>query len=231
MPGYPDWQRVQTRVQTALFRNTALSVPVSVVEGPWMVANLERVLVIVSATGTSYYTCRIDWWLDQAMTQNIGGVTIQLLGGPRPYAESLAVASPFMSVTITALSFVGGDTVSLQVIPNSNAVVASALTSPFMIDQANLTVAHGSTSSFIAATVQPGRAQWVTQTASPSSDLFVDVWTQAGTWESTYAMHVTAVPWNDSRTIILPNAPVRGRITNSDTVDHTYNFLVASFAS
>lgn len=228
MPGYPDWQRVDTRVQAALFYAAALPVTLLVNVGTFYVANLERVMFSMILTGSGAYKVRVLWYNDQALSQLVAETDVVINTDSFTWRQSLPVVSQWMKVQTVPITAGGGDTMQVSIVPNSNPVPLSQSNSPLVIAQDGVSIGAGATPVFTSGFVIPGPAVVSANSISPKWFLNVQFLNNAGTWQNLDQWNQGAASLTVNADVVLPSAPVRLQIGNQDVSAHTF---VASLGS
>lgn len=228
MPGYPDWQRVDTRVQGALFYAAAQPVGVFAVLGTFYVANLERVMFSVALTGSGAYKIQIMWYNDQALSQLVTETDVVVNTDGSNWRQSLPVVSQWMRVTITPVTANVGDTAKISIVPNSNPVPLSQSNSPLVIALDGVSIGATTTMTFTSGFVIPGPAVVSANSISPKWFLNVQFLNNAGSWQNLDQWNQGAASLTVNADVVLPSAPIRLQIGNQDASARTF---VASLGS
>lgn len=228
MPGYPDWQRVDTRVQGALLYAAAQPVTLLVTLGTFYVANLERVMFSMILTGSGAYKVRVLWYNDQALSQLVAETDVVINTDSFTWRQSLPVVSQWMRVQVVPITGGVGDTMQVSIVPNSNPVPLSQSNSPLVIALDGTSIGAGATQVFVSGFVIPGPAVVSANSISPKWFLNVQFLNNAGTWQNLDQWNQAAASLTVNADVVLPSAPVRLQIGNQDVSARTF---VASLGS
>lgn len=214
MPGYPDWQKVQTRVGAALVYSDGLDGNAQHSSGVQYIGNFESVLLMFQPFGSDRWTMTISYCQNPDGT-NVTVVNSGLVGnGDGNLVVSLPVLAPYMVVTVSAGILANGSTYNIRLIPSTNGPAAGNLSNLTLINRINATVAASGSVTQEAGGIWPGAAVLAFSTVSTNWSMNLEQLLSNGTWQAFWTHQGTATQ-NDCCTVILPFAPVRVHFINS----------------
>lgn len=229
MPGYVDWQRVQTRVlpplnegQTSLQPSTGPSI------GPYFVGNLERVFISLQLNGTGTYNISFVWCLNADGTGYVNEFDGGINGNSDIWTQSLPVQAPYLQMIITPVSGVTSDTLTAYLLPNSNAVPMSESRSPILVIADQAAIGANTFKEFNSQYIAPGPAR--VHFYSSVATWFAEVKMISSTGVSTTIAHwsVTAANTTISETVVLPAFPCLLHVNNSTASSGNFDASLAS---
>jgi hypothetical protein len=228
MPGYPDWQRVDTRVQAPIFFAAAQDVTGNHNLGPFYVANLERVLVSVFGNTFGSYQFTLSWFNDAAMTQQVSFIDIVIDATATTWVQSIAVQAQYVVLIVAAIAPVAGDTAEISLVPNSNEVPVTQAIPSILVTQDGVSIPATTTSTFESPYIAPGPA--VVHAFTVATTWFIDVqyMNLSGVWHTMYQWTFTTASQTLNQEITLPSAPVRLAVHNSDAGAHPFILTLGS---
>lgn len=213
--GYPDWQHIQTRAGVPIAFLPGQSIPAATTFGPWYLANWPSVTIIASPGGTSSYTMNIQWWADEAMTQSIEFHTVVIAAANWPYLMTHGVFSSWLSLRITPIAFVAGDTVDVVVTPTTARLPLVDLFDPTALKINNATVAAGATLTTNSLLITPGPGDFYFKTNATAWTMKIQYFSTGGVWTDLYVFDNTVSNGLYTNQIVLPPYPLRTQFTNS----------------
>lgn len=220
--GYPDWQRVDTRVGRQLAFDQNITVSTSKVYGPFYIGTYPGVQIKINASGTSIYTTNIEWSSDQAFTQVLFGQLSALGGGGGNLGQVFPASAAFVRITITAVTFVAGDTLTVSIVPTSVIQSQASLLNPVTIDPGFQSIAAGGTVTNGPGLITPGRADFLIQTDTPNGMVTFQELNTAGAWTTFYRILIGAGGAGADFPVMLGRGPTRYQLTNSDAAAHGF---------
>lgn len=214
MPGYPDWQRVQTRVGAAISYSGSVNGNNQFSTGVVPVANYESVLLLVRPTGTDRWSMTVEYY-QNADGSNPTVINQGIIGnGDGDLVVSLPVLGPYMSVTIGPGALGNGSSYLFALVPSTNPPGAGNLSTLQLINRVNATVAASTSVTQEPNGIWPGPAVLTFSTVSTNWSMNLEQLLANGTWQAFYTAQGTA-GFNDCCSLILPFAPVRVHFINS----------------
>lgn len=212
--GYPDWQHIDTKVGRQLAFDTAITVSASKVYGPFYVGNYPGVQIKINASGTSMYTINVEWASDQAFTSVLFGQFFALGGGGGNLARVFPSAGAWVRVTITAVTFVAGDTITASMVPTFIIQSPASLLNPVTIDAGTQSIAAGGSVTNGPGLIIPGPARFLIQTACTNGQVVFQELTTGGVWFTFFVINIGANGLDQSFDMLLSLNPCRYQLSN-----------------
>lgn len=229
--GYPDWQRVQTHAYNPFYNVTQDTGGVEKSTGLLYVANFPVITMLITATGTSVYNIEMQWYSD---SDKVNALLVEQIGvgaGVGPYRNAHGVISPWVIVFITPVTYVAGDTVHLELVPNTIRVPATQLSYPYLVRQTNLSINAGATQTDNSNAIVPGPGILnFHSAASTSHTVHFQALEADGNWYDAFTYSATVTPDTQVFQVTLPPRPTRLQVTNNGAAAHQYVYSLSSWA-
>lgn len=224
--GYPDWQRVATRIPAPLAVAPNIIPSPSEIIGPFYVGNTPFVNVLVVLVGGSgILSCTLEWNENKAFSGF--GVNNEIWaddtnGGFRYQFSPLL---PWLRLTLENHGSSSLE-IDLLVQPTFNAATNPNLTAGILQDATGVAVNAGATETLNSFTVAPGPAvisltfnanAWILQLQRRLSN---GGWFAVGQWNG------ASIGSYFAQQITLPPYPTRFQFTNNDTAAHNLSLFM-----
>jgi hypothetical protein len=224
--GYPDWLRTFATSRTLFSQDIALSSAVTVIRGPFMVANAHSVAISMRAT-TNHVGCLLDWSQDSAGTVATFRDSIDVRQGTR-FEQTVTCKGPWLKVTLLPFPGLGVSSVfdfTLAESPFEFVGNRTSDTAAFMVVSVNIGAGATDTQIGPRVMVAPAVFSLIMFGATNWSAVVSSIDAQGNTDRLIQVDQSSPhVPFP----FYLPSIPVQVAVTNNDAGAHLTDYQIVA---
>lgn len=228
MPGYPDWQRIQTRVPLPVLNNPSVSLDGSAKAlGTFFVGNTPYLAIIMTVLATGGgMRLRLIWQETPDITSKIS-VNDYVLPDTNTLTTTVVTRAPWVSVEAFLVDTTTAEA-NVVVQPTFAPPTHDTPFNPVIIQVFGSTVAAGATDTIESSVTIPGPAQISLSFNATQWVLLLQELGSTGTW-------IDYAEWNGfsarqflETRIALPKSAMRVRFSNNDASGHGLHLMITA---